>query len=147
MEARGALPGARDGPLVALAFKLEEGRFGQLTYMRVYSGVVRKGDVVTNVATGKRVKVRAALLGPPALPDRAAPARQGVRAGRCRHAGCAGQPQPVHNLRRVAPQGSAAAGLTPITQSGRLRAWHRLATHHAWSQGSVLLECAQQLQG
>ena len=59
-----ALPCARDGPLVALAFKLEEGRFGQLTYMRIYSGTVRKGDVVTNVATGKRVKVWAACAVP-----------------------------------------------------------------------------------
>ena len=59
------LASARDGPLVALAFKLEEGRFGQLTYMRVYSGTVRKGDPVTNVVTGKRIKVRAMHAGPP----------------------------------------------------------------------------------
>ena len=48
---------AKDGPLVALAFKLEEGRFGQLTYMRIYSGTLRKGDFVTNTTTGKRIKV------------------------------------------------------------------------------------------
>jgi translation elongation factor EF-G len=45
------------GPLVALAFKLEEGRFGQLTYMRIYSGTVRKGDPIVNSTTGKRIKV------------------------------------------------------------------------------------------
>ena len=47
----------RDGPLVALAFKLEEGRYGQLTYMRIYSGTLRKGDNVVNVVNGKRLKV------------------------------------------------------------------------------------------
>ena len=52
------LPSSRDGPLVALAFKLEEGKFGQLTYMRIYSGTICKGDNVINVVTGKRIKVR-----------------------------------------------------------------------------------------
>ena len=51
------LSGSPDGPLVALAFKLEEGRFGQLTYMRLYSGTIRKGDFVVNTTTGKRIKV------------------------------------------------------------------------------------------
>ncbi|CAL5219817.1 g1728 [Coccomyxa viridis] len=56
-EAPVSLACNRDGPLVALAFKLEEGRYGQLTYMRLYSGTLRKGDNVINVVNGKRVKV------------------------------------------------------------------------------------------
>ncbi|KAK4537545.1 hypothetical protein CDCA_CDCA13G3570 [Cyanidium caldarium] len=44
-------------PLVSLAFKLEEGRFGQLTYLRVYQGTLRRGDNVFNARTGKKVKV------------------------------------------------------------------------------------------
>ncbi len=46
------------GPLVALAFKLEEGKFGQLTYMRLYSGTLRKGEFIVNTTNGKRIKVR-----------------------------------------------------------------------------------------
>jgi len=44
-------------PAVALAFKLEDGRYGQLTYMRVYQGTIRKGDFIVNMSNGKKVKV------------------------------------------------------------------------------------------
>ncbi|MCW5205610.1 elongation factor G [Desulfobulbus sp. F5] len=44
-------------PLVALAFKLEDGRYGQLTYVRTYQGEVKKGEFITNTRTGKKVKV------------------------------------------------------------------------------------------
>ena len=46
-----------DAPIVALAFKLEEGRFGQLTYIRIYQGQLRKGDTIVNGRTGKDVRV------------------------------------------------------------------------------------------
>lgn len=48
---------ASDAPLVGLAFKLEEGRFGQLTYMRVYQGTLKKSGIIYNARTGKKVKV------------------------------------------------------------------------------------------
>jgi elongation factor G len=47
----------KDKPLVALAFKLEDGPFGQLTYIRVYQGSIGKGDTIVNIRTGKKVKV------------------------------------------------------------------------------------------
>ncbi len=44
-------------PFVALAFKLEETRFGQLTYIRIYQGSLKKGDAIINRRTGKEVRV------------------------------------------------------------------------------------------
>ena len=46
-----------DKPIVALAFKLEDGKYGQLTYIRVYQGTVSKGSTIINVRSGKKVKI------------------------------------------------------------------------------------------
>jgi elongation factor G len=46
-----------DKPLVMLAFKLEDGRYGQLTYIRVYQGKIKKDDFIVNSRNGKKVKV------------------------------------------------------------------------------------------
>ncbi len=44
-------------PTVALAFKLEDGQYGQLTYIRVYQGSITKGDTLINTRTGKKTKI------------------------------------------------------------------------------------------
>ena len=44
-------------PTVALAFKLEDGQYGQLTYIRVYQGTLTKGDTLINTRSGKKIKI------------------------------------------------------------------------------------------
>ncbi len=56
-EAKVELKSDPKQPLVMLAFKLEDGKYGQLTYMRIYEGTVNKGDTIINMTTGKKLKV------------------------------------------------------------------------------------------
>ncbi len=56
-EAKVVLKSDNEMPFVALAFKLDDGRYGQLTYMRIYQGCVRKGDVIFNASNDKKLKV------------------------------------------------------------------------------------------
>jgi elongation factor G len=56
-EASVELSGAKDDKAVALAFKLEDTTYGQLTYIRIYQGSVRKGGELFNTRSRKRFKV------------------------------------------------------------------------------------------
>ncbi|PZO46314.1 MAG: elongation factor G [Phormidesmis priestleyi] len=46
-----------DAPLRALAFKIMDDRYGALTFTRIYSGVLNKGDTVLNTFTGKSERI------------------------------------------------------------------------------------------
>ncbi|MGZ3698809.1 MAG: elongation factor G, partial [Bdellovibrionota bacterium] len=56
-EAKVVLKSDSKLPFVGLAFKLDDGRYGQLTYMRIYQGHVKKGDVIFNSTNDKKVKI------------------------------------------------------------------------------------------
>lgn len=44
-------------PHVSLSFKLEDGQYGQLTYIRIYQGSIRKGSELFNTRSKRRFKV------------------------------------------------------------------------------------------
>lgn len=46
-----------DKPLVAMAFKITEEQFGQLTYTRIYQGTLKRGETIVNSRTGKKLRV------------------------------------------------------------------------------------------
>ncbi|MCC4831658.1 elongation factor G [Shewanella sp. 10N.7] len=46
-----------DEPFKALAFKIMDDRFGALTFVRIYSGKIKKGDTILNSFTGKTERV------------------------------------------------------------------------------------------
>ncbi len=56
-EAEVILTSDTEKPTVALAFKLEDGQYGQLTYIRVYQGSLRKGGELINTRNGRKVKI------------------------------------------------------------------------------------------
>lgn len=51
-----------DKPVRALAFKIMDDRFGALTFMRIYSGTVNKGDTLVNTFTGKTERIGRMVL-------------------------------------------------------------------------------------
>jgi elongation factor G len=56
-EEKLVLPSDSSLPTVALAFKLEDGRYGQLTYIRIYQGKLAKDEFITNTRSGKKHKI------------------------------------------------------------------------------------------
>ncbi|ADN02836.1 elongation factor G [Spirochaeta thermophila] len=56
-EAEVELSSVDDAPTVAYAFKLEDGQYGQLTYIRIYQGTVKKGMELLNTRSRKKFKI------------------------------------------------------------------------------------------
>ena len=56
-ESEVVLESKEDAKPVILAFKLEDGQFGQLTYIRIYQGKIKKGDTLINTRTKRKFNV------------------------------------------------------------------------------------------
>jgi elongation factor G len=50
-------PSRDDAPFAGLAFKIINDKYGQLTFVRVYSGVLAKGMSITNMRTGRKLRI------------------------------------------------------------------------------------------
>jgi elongation factor G len=56
-EAELVMESRNDKPLVCYAFKLTDSRYGQLTYIRIYQGEIKKGTAIHNMTSTKKVSV------------------------------------------------------------------------------------------
>ncbi|MBL90980.1 MAG: elongation factor G [Myxococcales bacterium] len=56
-ETKEERPAQDDAPLSALAFKIINDKYGALTFLRVYSGTMKKGTSIRNMRTGKKVRI------------------------------------------------------------------------------------------
>ncbi|MBT8495691.1 MAG: elongation factor G, partial [Deltaproteobacteria bacterium] len=56
-EAQVILDSDSSKPTVALAFKLEDGRYGQLTYLRIYQGALKRDGTLINSRSGKKLRI------------------------------------------------------------------------------------------
>ena len=54
---RRIIPVKMDGPFAGLAFKIINDKYGNLTFVRVYSGVLRQGDMVMNTTKGHKERI------------------------------------------------------------------------------------------
>jgi elongation factor G len=57
IEEKKVIPLENKGPFVCLAFKLDENRYGQITFCRAYHGKLRRGDYLMNTRTGEKIKI------------------------------------------------------------------------------------------
>ncbi|MBN1411573.1 MAG: elongation factor G [Spirochaetales bacterium] len=56
-EEKVALKPENDLPTISLAFKLEDGQYGQLTYLRIYQGMIKKGMELYNTRAQRKIRV------------------------------------------------------------------------------------------
>jgi elongation factor G len=56
-ESEVVLQSVNDKPAVVLAFKLEDGRYGQLTYLRIYQGKLERDGTIINARSGKKHRI------------------------------------------------------------------------------------------
>jgi elongation factor G len=56
-EEKVELASEENKPTVALGFKLEDGQYGQLTYVRIYQGALKKGEELLNTRSRKKFKI------------------------------------------------------------------------------------------
>ncbi len=56
-QERRSIPADLEAPFAGLAFKIINDKYGNLTFVRVYRGILRQGDMVMNTTKGQRERI------------------------------------------------------------------------------------------